>query len=428
MYSCQAEILRYDYTSSLYQYYQELCKDRFGWNKVPKNSFSRWITESFLYENIDPFLPSTKTKMDPNPLVHEIIEDFPNKMFPHFGSMNPKDVNALDKYINRYLEEYKKMIQHAKKWRPLSKQEENSLQSVYDRIYRLKSDQNLKKKFDPLRTSANDLLSELFGVLAIDISDSIMEKSTEYALLLQDLPYQKMTVKKEEQEKSVVLSCGGYNVSIDKNIYCNLHCKSNKNIDIWKMLQRYKTLTEIDPYSGSLQAAAPYQFMDYIQEEYGVDFECFASPVNRYFEQYCSAFFDTDSPFGSLGDFFSFFPVEGSFEANPPFIEGLISKMADHIHTILSNSDLPLSFIIMMSNWEDSEGFIKLKKSKFLRNTLLLEPGKHYYREITQTKHFKAIHPTILFTLQNDAGYQKWMPTEEKQQGIVKAFSLESVS
>mmetsp|Transcript_38388 Transcript_38388/g.126724 ORF Transcript_38388/g.126724 Transcript_38388/m.126724 type:complete len:355 (-) Transcript_38388:208-1272(-) len=39
--------------------------------------------------------------------------------------------------------------------------------------------------------------------------------------------------------------------------------------------------------------------------DFGVGFECFASPMNRRHARFCSAFADTDAPFGSSGNFFS---------------------------------------------------------------------------------------------------------------------------
>jgi phosphorylated CTD-interacting factor 1 len=42
----------------------------------------------------------------------------------------------------------------------------------------------------------------------------------------------------------------------------------------------------------------------------GVEAEGFASPLNCRWLRYCSAFPDTDAPFGSLGSFFGFRPNE----------------------------------------------------------------------------------------------------------------------
>ncbi|MEE6520082.1 hypothetical protein FKM82_017879 [Ascaphus truei] len=84
-------------------------------------------------------------------------------------------------------------------------------------------------------------------------------------------------------------------------------------------------------YEGSgLQGALPVQVFQALHRLFGVTSECFASPLNCYFKQYCSAFPDTDGYFGSRGPCLSFFPVSGSFEANPPFSEELMDAMVTH--------------------------------------------------------------------------------------------------
>ena len=55
----------------------------------------------------------------------------------------------------------------------------------------------------------------------------------------------------------------------------------------------------------------------------------FASPFNHFLIPYCSAFPDTDACFGSCGSFFDFFPTEGSFMANPPFVEECMARMGN---------------------------------------------------------------------------------------------------
>ena len=75
--------------------------------------------------------------------------------------------------------------------------------------------------------------------------------------------------------------------------------------------------------------------MESIQRNFGVNFECFASPFNCYFRQYCSAFGDTDGYFGSMGSFFGFQPITGSFEMNPPFSEELIDAAITHAEDLL---------------------------------------------------------------------------------------------
>ena len=72
---------------------------------------------------------------------------------------------------------------------------------------------------------------------------------------------------------------------------------------------------------GNMHSAAPRQAMTKMHEHLGVSMEMFASPFNCHFDQYCSAFVDTDSFFGSLGSFFDYPLPPGSYELNPPFTE-----------------------------------------------------------------------------------------------------------
>ena len=82
-------------------------------------------------------------------------------------------------------------------------------------------------------------------------------------------------------------------------------------------------------------------------------FECFASPFNCYFRQYCSAFGDIDSYFGSRGPILDFKPHCGSFEANPPFCEELMDAVVTHFERLLEDSLEPLSFMVFLPEWRD---------------------------------------------------------------------------
>eukprot|EP00116_Pleurobrachia_bachei_P004422 sb/3464684/ len=88
-----------------------------------------------------------------------------------------------------------------------------------------------------------------------------------------------------------------------------------------------------------LHAALPRKAFDLLNRKFGVTFECFASPLNCYFSQYCSAFPDIDCYFGSRGSFFEFKPKSGSFQANPPFSEEVMMAMADHMISLLEGKN-----------------------------------------------------------------------------------------
>ena len=67
-------------------------------------------------------------------------------------------------------------------------------------------------------------------------------------------------------------------------------------------IQRYESLG-----GAGLQAALSPRAFDVLRSRFGVQAECFASPLNCRYDAYCSAFPDVDMRFGSLGDFFERF-------------------------------------------------------------------------------------------------------------------------
>lgn len=88
------------------------------------------------------------------------------------------------------------------------------------------------------------------------------------------------------------------------------NCYDDKKFDlfiarVWCLLRRYQTflcnLTGTSYENEMTQSALPVSVFECLNRHFGVTFECFASPLNSYFRQYCSAFSDTDSYFGSRG-------------------------------------------------------------------------------------------------------------------------------
>lgn len=80
--------------------------------------------------------------------------------------------------------------------------------------------------------------------------------------------------------------------------------------------------------------------LDVLHTHFGTCMECFASPLNCRWPRFCSLFADTDAPFGSVGSFFKFTPSRGSFEANPPFDEACVERMAAHMFKLLLQTDV----------------------------------------------------------------------------------------
>ena len=129
---------------------------------------------------------------------------------------------------------------------------------------------------------------------------------------------------------------------------------------VFCLLARYDSLG-----GHGYQAAVGQHGFTWLRDHMDVHFECFASPLNCRFGRYCSAFPDTDTPFGSVGSFFDFAPTTGSFEANPPFVPELMNKAVAHIETLLQGSDEPMSFCFVIPAWQSIPAY-KSKKDRLL--------------------------------------------------------------
>ncbi|KAJ4454357.1 putative phosphorylated CTD-interacting factor 1 [Paratrimastix pyriformis] len=151
---------------------------------------------------------------------------------------------------------------------------------------------------------------------------------------------------------------------------------------LYSLVRRYATLMGPQPFEGAgFHAAASEAVFQALRRDFGVTAECFASPLNCYFPQFCSCFADTDAPFGSLGSFFDFCPATGSFEAGPPYTEESMDRMADRLEVLLGATAQPLSFVVFVPDWEDPpcRALLVMGKSRFLREHLAVSAAEHTY-------------------------------------------------
>ena len=63
-----------------------------------------------------------------------------------------------------------------------------------------------------------------------------------------------------------------------------------------------------------------------MKNDFGLNFECFASSINSIFKNYCSLYYDIEKYFGSKGNFFNLKPISGTFSFNPPYQSKLMIK------------------------------------------------------------------------------------------------------
>eukprot|EP01134_Creolimax_fragrantissima_P005958 CFRG5958T1 len=209
-------------------------------------------------------------------------------------------------------------------------------------------------------------------------------------------------------------------------------------------------LSRYDALGGAgYQAALGEKAFDVLKTRMGCKCECFASPLNCRWGQYCSAFANIDKPFGSLGSFFDFYPTFGSFEMNPPFVPEVLCAAAEHAEDLLnrtetnsmSKADLQtstfnsdrygtLSFVIVVPAWKEVRMWSVLTQSKFLRGDPLIIPARnHGYCDGSQhnrrpsERYRVSSYDTAVFFLQTDAGAVKWPATPEVRTDLVAAMT-----
>lgn len=150
------------------------------------------------------------------------------------------------------------------------------------------------------------------------------------------------------------------NILIPVNVYNKLvsnYTGEKHLIDeyIWSILFRYQLLG-----SNNHQLAVQPKIMQQMQNDYNLNFECFASAINSTFKNYCSLYYDLERYFGSVGSFFNVIPIKGTFGFNPPYQKDIIEKGINRLINFLDGEN-ELTFIITIPIW-DIEGKKEMKE------------------------------------------------------------------
>eukprot|EP00798_Chlamydomonas_sp_ICE-L_P028704 gene28704-31869_t len=204
-----------------------------------------------------------------------------------------------------------------------------------------------------------------------------------------------------------------------------LKLRSEMEQRTFALLLRYKTMQ-----GAGFQAAAGPAVFELLRKRLDVEFEAFASPLNCYFGNYCSAFPDVDGPFGSRGSFFGFSPSKGSFQANPPFVHCIIDGMADHILSLLKSAEAggrSLSFAVFLPGWEESAGWNLLKASPFNKRMVLVAAKDHGFCDgsshQSQDPFRRSPYDTGVFFMQSDKATRRWPVTDELEEELRSAMA-----
>ncbi|EFO62396.1 Phosphorylated CTD interacting factor PCIF1 [Giardia lamblia P15] len=201
------------------------------------------------------------------------------------------------------------------------------------------------------------------------------------------------------------------------------------------LLRRYHTFFGTERFEGtSFHAAAPENIFRRLKSFLDVSQECFASPLNCFFSQFCSAFPEIDIFFGSLGSFFDYDIIEGSFECGPPYTLECMDRTAKHIIQTLDKSEnrRPIMFVVFVPEWRvpPAQYHLDLEESAYTRFHFCAPGGKHYYVSgeqhepkciaskgaLTNEKvgrYYLVPHGTHVYFVCNDAGFKRYAKGSE---------------
>ncbi|KAM6981370.1 mRNA (2'-O-methyladenosine-N(6)-)-methyltransferase [Aplochiton taeniatus] len=468
----EIELLRAQLVTKLRQHYQELCYQREG-IEPPRESFNRWLLErKVIDKGPDPLLPSECDPIISSSMFREVMNDIPIRL------SRIKYKEEARKLLFKYAEAAKKMID-SRNATPESRKVVKW--NAEDTMNWLRRDHSASKedymdRLDHLRKQCGPHVTAVAKDSVEGICTKIYHISAEYSRrirqthlsLLKDCNITEASEPAEVQDRLVYcypvrlslpsppqprvelhfendMSClrfKGEMVKINRGHFAKLELLYRySSIDdprfekflsrVWCLMKRYQVMFGAGVNEGSgLQGALPVLVFEALHKQFGVSFECFASPLNCYFKQFCSAFPDTDGFYGSRGPFLSFSPASGSFEANPPFCEELMDSMVTHFEELLERSSEPLSFIVFVPDWRDppTPALTRMESSVFLRHHMTVPAFEHEYRSGSQhtckkeEMYYKAVHGTAVFFLQNTAGFAKWEPTTERLQELLAAY------
>ncbi|UYV81185.1 PCIF1 [Cordylochernes scorpioides] len=474
----EVEQLRTTLTAKLRLQYQELCHSREA-IEPPRESFNRWLMERKVTDRgPDPLLPSSPspTTRHSNPIsqsmYREIMNDLPVKL------TRPKFSGDARKQLCKYAEAAKKMIESRNaspesrkivKWNVEDAFQwiRNSLNASYeDYLERLA---HLKQQCQPHITetakASVEAICTKMAALSTEYCRKIREKhwgilnehgieeittelaathkkihcySVQLAVSTPKLPSVELGGERDitflRFRSDIVRLNTAYFHKLEQLYRWN--CTDDRKFEnflprVWCMLKRYETFFGLGPNEGhGMQGSIPVSVMECLHREFGVTFECFASPLNCFFRQFCSAFPDTDGFFGSRGPILQFHPISGSFQVNPPFCEELVEATIKHFENLLADSMEPLSFIVFFPEWRDPlpTSLARLENSRFKRKQVLVPAFEHEYRHGFQhlcsrsEVNIRSIHGTHIIFLQNDAGHATWPPSPEKLELLLDAY------
>uniref|UniRef100_UPI00398F1DB1 mRNA (2'-O-methyladenosine-N(6)-)-methyltransferase isoform X4 n=1 Tax=Pristiophorus japonicus TaxID=55135 RepID=UPI00398F1DB1 len=337
------EMLRAQLTVKLRQHYQELCQQREGIDP-PRDSFNRWLLErKAIDKGKDPLLPSDCEPVVSPSMFREVMNDIPIRL------SRIKYREEARRLLFKYAESAKRMIESRNaspdvrktvKWNVedtfnwLRKEPSATKEDYMERL------EHLRKQCGPhVAAVAKDSVEAICGKIYYISGDYVKRVRDKHLALLKECNVSEDVERPEVIDRLVYcyplrlafpttplprvemhfendVACVRYKGEVRKisrNYLSKLEqlyrysCIDDVRFEkflarVWCLLRRYQSMFGIGAHEGTgLQGALPVAVFESLNKQFGVTFECFASPLNCYFRQYCSAFPDTDGYFGSRG-------------------------------------------------------------------------------------------------------------------------------
>lgn len=408
------EIERYHLVKQIRQRYSLLVKDNLGFPSPPKESLNRYFMDEISHATLKdiksgntlPPFPRSNFKA----IVREITEDLPAKLKPPIQYIKSDEV--CRRYTKEYIQAYNKMMGEDLKFEPTS--------DCMSYLLRLKEECNPKlvKKTKPL------IRNIINGLKEILIESHERLESFDVSSFKEDPEIRVVVVGKFELSLTHIQT--GFSLKLQKKSFNKLISINPSLSHCFITALRYQTLNDSaeNIFEGTGQhAAIPKRVFDTLVGYYKGETltEGFASPFNNYLSSFFSAFPDIDHVYGSKGSLFASYKTittsGGVYEFNPPFSEVLIGELNKFFIRCLEKGEVPLTFIVILPWWQDSEPINNILRNDYTTGSLVLKAGEHYYisgsQHLNGEKEFNAVHDTIVIWLQNPPGIKKW-PVEKK--------------
>ena len=186
---------------------------------------------------------------------------------------------------------------------------------------------------------------------------------------------------------------------------------------------RYNTLE-----SDNQQAAVLPELYEYLDKEYNINGELFASSLNFYYKNYCSIYYDIELNIGSIGNFFTMNIQKGFYVANPPFDDTIMKNMSIKLINSLKESNDELSVFITIPEWDKPEygGFDCLdilKKSVFIQYIEKVDKKRVYFYDYYENS-YKNLVSVYFILIQNKNGKKKHLIYKNLENILLKFFPL----